>query len=284
MPFCSVVVPTRNRSDSLSATLTALEAVEIPVGWTAELVVVDNGSTDDTPEVVARARFAAQPVRRLEEPVEGPSRARNAGIRASRGEVVLFLDDDMRPPPMWLQGLARPILDGRAEATVSQFRAAEGRDRSWLTDNDRAMLITEQTLDYEHPFLVASFAVTREALEVCGGFEEELGAGGGIWGGEDVLLTLQLRARGYAILTVPEIVVEHWFDPAKLDRAALDARAAAGARSEAWIAYHWFGRGARASRVKAPILRLLGRERQFAWHDQMRIESRRPRKYAEWRV
>jgi glycosyltransferase involved in cell wall biosynthesis len=281
MPTCSVVLPTRNRCESLRETLSALAAVTIPKGWTADLTVVDNGSTDATAGVVAQARFVGWSVRHLFEPEGGLSRARNAGIRTSEGEVVLFIDDDMRPPEKWLEGLALPIITGRAAATVSQFKAGRGRDRPWLTDADRAMLITERTVDSNHPFLVASFAVSRDALERCGGFEEELGAGGPVWGGEDILLTLQLRDRGLTVVAVPEVVVEHWFDVRKLNRADLDDRAAEGSRSEAWIAYHWFGRDPRPSFLKAPLLRLLKRGREFAWHDQMRIESRRPRKFAQ---
>ena len=231
--------------------------------------------------MAAAARFAGGAARHVFEPRRGLSRARNAGVSSTDGDVILFLDDDMRPPANWLEGLAVPILEGRADATVSQFRAGAGRDRPWLTDAERAMLITEHTIDSSAPFLVASFAISRVALGACGGFEEELGAGGRVWGGEDILLTHQLRAHGFVLVAVPEVVVEHWFDVDKMERQTLDKRAVMGARSEAWIAYHWFGRDSRPSHLKAPVLRLMGRRRAFAWHDQMRIEARRPRKFSK---
>jgi glycosyltransferase involved in cell wall biosynthesis len=91
----SVVIPTKDRIGALTETLDRLARQRgVPGDW--EVVVVDNGSADGTPEVVA-ARELPVPLRVLREPRRGPASARNTGVRAARGEVVLFLGDDMAP-------------------------------------------------------------------------------------------------------------------------------------------------------------------------------------------
>src|SRR5205085_9729138 len=89
----SVVIPTSDRSETLATTRERLRAQE-DVGGLAEIVVVDNGSTDDTPQVLAdAAEGPGLPVRWLREPRLGPAAARNAGVRAADGDLILFLGD-----------------------------------------------------------------------------------------------------------------------------------------------------------------------------------------------
>jgi glycosyltransferase involved in cell wall biosynthesis len=280
MPPSSValVIPTRDRSDTLRETLAAVERLEVPQGWQTELVIVDNGSKDDTPEVAAGGRLGRARAQVVIQPESGVAKSRNVGARATTAAVVAFLDDDISPPARWLEAIAVPILDGRVTGTVTLFSAA-GLP-AWMNDDERAMLVTEDSIHPAHPWFAAgSMGILRTSFEACGGFEEELGPGALGSGGEDLLLTHQLKARGERLELV-SVTVDHRIDLERINRSFLEARAIAGMRSDAWISYHWFGRDPRPSRAKAPILRLLGRKRQFAWHDQMRIEGRKPRKFA----
>lgn len=257
---CSVIVPTRNRCESLSETLTALARVDVPAGWRVELIVVDNGSSDASSAVAARGSIGNVSARVLAELRPGVSRARNRGAGGSSGDVLLFLDDDMRPPPNWLDALAGPIVAGEADATVSQFRAGAGRDRPWLKDDERALFITEHSVDNDHPFLVGgSMAISRAAYDFCGGFDERLGPGVLGAGGEDLLMTYQLENAGYRIASVAQVVTEHWFDEAKLTRLGVRERRVASAMSEVWLAYHWFGRSDALERPKLVLLGVQGR-------------------------
>jgi hypothetical protein len=143
-------------------------------------------------------------------------------------------------------------------------------------------------------------AIRRDLFEFIGGFEEELGPGVLGAGGEDLLMTDQIIAAGKEIVCVSDVVVEHWMDETKVTPDALVARAADAARSEAWLARHWHGRVDRFPAAKVLALRALrkfGRARRagyaatgvaswdgvmaarIAWHSQMAIEQRRPRKY-----
>ena len=89
----SVVVPTYNRAPVLARCLDALAAQDPPPG---EVVVVDDGSTDDTPAVLAERRDSIRIVRQDN---GGRAAAKNAGVDAARGDVVLFLDDDVIATP-----------------------------------------------------------------------------------------------------------------------------------------------------------------------------------------
>lgn len=105
-PRVSVVVPTRNRPESLRRCLAALETQTVPV----EVVVVGDSEG------------------------RGPAWARNEGVRRAQGEVVCFTDDDCAPAPGWVEALTAPILSGEAGATsgpVSMGEGATAADKAW---------------------------------------------------------------------------------------------------------------------------------------------------------
>src|SRR5690349_18157570 len=89
----SLIVATKNRASRLEPFFAAIERLQFDKSW--ELIVADNGSTDNTAELVrafgARVTF---PVRYVYQNEPGNSNARNAGIAASRGELLAFTDDD----------------------------------------------------------------------------------------------------------------------------------------------------------------------------------------------
>lgn len=100
-PAISVIVPTRNRAKSLRALLDSFARLE-PPPVPYEIVIADNGSTDETPRILAEWKAAApgRAVLQVEQP--GKSRAVNAAISASHGQVLAFLDDDVVAEPRWL--------------------------------------------------------------------------------------------------------------------------------------------------------------------------------------
>jgi len=98
-PTVSVVVPTYQRMDVLPEVLDALESQRGAPPF--EIVVIDDGSKDDTPGYLAERRFAV-PARVLCQENQGPAAARNAGVRAASGRWVAFLGDDTVPTPGWI--------------------------------------------------------------------------------------------------------------------------------------------------------------------------------------
>src|SRR5215468_122583 len=103
----SVVVPTRNRAASLARALESL-ARATPPRRGLEVVVVDNGSEDDTQAVIARFR-GRLPLRSVFEPRAGIAHARNAGVAAAQGEHLLWTDDDVTVCRDWIRSYERAI-------------------------------------------------------------------------------------------------------------------------------------------------------------------------------
>ena len=101
-PACSVVIPCLNDAEMLERCLRALEGQSRPAD---EIVVVDNGSTDDSAEVARR-----HGVRVVEEPIRGIPQATSAGFDAARGELLLRLDADSVPPHDWIARIERAFV------------------------------------------------------------------------------------------------------------------------------------------------------------------------------
>jgi len=109
----TVILCTYNRAAILPTALQSVAASKLPDSVHWEVLVVDNNSKDNTKAIVAdfMARFPGR-FRYLFEPRQGKSNALNAGIRASEGEIIAFLDDDVTVEPTWLANLSQPLLSG----------------------------------------------------------------------------------------------------------------------------------------------------------------------------
>ena len=247
----SIVIATRDRRESLAATLTALEALRAPPGLTWEVIVVDNGSTDGTAEICTGRSSHPFPLRRISEPRRGKSRALNTGVAAARGDFIAFIDDDVRPDAGWLEEIARPLTEGRADAVNGSVRIAPERVRPWMTATHRAWL-AETRPDREG--VGANLAVRREVLGVVPGFDPELGPGTlGLW--EDTLFLAQVRSAGLRVTAAPEALAEHHFHETRLERSGWLKHAAAQGRSEAYVAWHWEHAPDHAALVREVALR-----------------------------
>ena len=105
-PDFSVVVPAYQAADVIGGCVRALHTQTVPREQ-YEIIVVDDGSTDGT-RAAAHEAGADQVLSR---PHRGPAAARNAGIEASRGEIVVFTDADCEPSPEWLEHMTTPFTD-----------------------------------------------------------------------------------------------------------------------------------------------------------------------------
>jgi len=112
----SVVVCTRNRAGPLRALLASFAALRVPPGLAWELLIVDNGSTDDTAAVVMGHQDRL-PIRCVREETPGLSNARNRGVAAARGRLICWTDDDVEIDPDWLAAYAEAAR-AHPEATV----------------------------------------------------------------------------------------------------------------------------------------------------------------------
>jgi glycosyltransferase involved in cell wall biosynthesis len=89
----SIIITTHNRAAALAQTLKNFAHIALPTGWSAELIVVDNASTDQTLAVVQNATYQKLSVRYLNEPRKGKGFALNTGIAAAKADIPLFTDD-----------------------------------------------------------------------------------------------------------------------------------------------------------------------------------------------
>ena len=217
-PAVSIVVPTHNRAAYLAVTLESLAAQSLEADY--EVIVVDDGSTDDTAAVAARAGAAYE---RHPAP-RGPNAARNTGIAASRAPLIALVDDDVRAPAGWLAALVSGAdRHGWADAFGGPIRASLegpsprgcGREQPPITTLD----LGDSDRDAEFVWS-ANMAVRRDAVERVGGFDEHVP----IYGDEEEWI-MRLHTAGGRVAYVAAAGLEH-------RRAGRDARLRALARAE----------------------------------------------------
>jgi len=139
----SLLLATRNRLAELQSCLAAIRRLRVPGGSSLEVLVVDNGSTDGTGSWLSSQPADQAPGIRLvplSEPLPGKSRALNQAMRASTGEVLAFIDDDVEVDPDWLVGLEQGFATG-AGALQGGIRLRLGGPRPWwMTPRVEAIL------------------------------------------------------------------------------------------------------------------------------------------------
>src|SRR5579864_3689500 len=115
----SIIIPTFNGGARIADCLGAL--VKQTAGRDAEIVVVNDGSTDNTADVVARYTG----VRLVSQSNAGPAAARNRGALEARGTIILFTDDDCVPMPDWLDGMLEPFNDPELVGAKGAYRTLQ---------------------------------------------------------------------------------------------------------------------------------------------------------------
>jgi glucosyl-dolichyl phosphate glucuronosyltransferase len=252
----SIIICTYNRAGDLTQTLNSLREVKLPNAEDTELIIVDNGSTDDTSSVAKSFSRNGIHVRYLYEARRGKAHAYNAGIGAAKGRVLLFADDDIRFPRNWIDGMCAPIVAGEVDAVAGGVCMAKHLERPWMQEMHRLFIGAETAslTDDNFELIGSSMAVARSVLEKVPAFDTELGPGSptGLWSGEETLFSWQVLQAGYRIKLHKEVCVEHHFDPRRLRREAFIARAIYSGRSHAYLAYHW-----QHKPIKWPLLRFL---------------------------
>lgn len=204
----SVIVCTRNRSDALARLLERLEQLVVPAGVRWELIVVDNGSTDGTAALLASPPRTL-PMRVVNELTCGLSRARNAGLAAATGDLLLMTDDDCLPDPQWLAVMrdefARApslgVLGGRVELFDQRDQPTTTR-----TSRERGQIAGALDLD---SIIGCNMAFRRSALAAAGPFDIALGGGTGAGAGEDVDFVYRALRAGLRIEYSPDALVYH---------------------------------------------------------------------------
>jgi glycosyltransferase involved in cell wall biosynthesis/GT2 family glycosyltransferase len=225
-PRASVVIPTRNRPASVRETLDLVLESEYPRDR-FEVIVVDNASGEDERVTLPPGIGDGVEVRLLREEAPGGSSARNAGLRAATGELVVFCDDDVAPDRHWLASLVLGFRQGDrvgAVAGLSLPRELETHAQVWYEGFSTAVRgYRPRLLDRRDPppelplfpFTVGdlgtgqNFAFRRDVFTELGGFDPALGTGSVTLGGEDVEAMFRVLLADRQLAYMPGAIVRH---------------------------------------------------------------------------
>jgi cellulose synthase/poly-beta-1,6-N-acetylglucosamine synthase-like glycosyltransferase len=219
-PEITVAICTWNRAGELTE---AVKSVADQMTSTPfEILVVDNGSTDSTPRVVARLSEELPNLRCVVEPVQGISRARNRALHAARAPVVLYLDSDARAEPGWLQAYVDALAKHPDAACIGgPVRLRWGRTPpSWLPWVARvyygAYNLGAEThlLANGEPLRNMNMVLRRDAALAVGGYDASLGRRGrSLRTGEEDELLDRLRNAGHRVYWIGNAWINHSVPP-----------------------------------------------------------------------
>lgn len=191
LPDTSVVMVTWNRADMLDEALASISRLE-PAP--AEVIVVDDGSTDDTRTVVANHGAVYVRIEHA-----GIAAARNAGWQSARGSIIAMTDDDCVVTPGWLGFLVAPIVEGAADIVQGKVLPRDDHaDRvgPW----SRTLRVVRDRGSYQ----TANIAYRRTFMEQAGGFDPSLARVG-----EDADLAWRIKKLGGRTSFSDDALVRH---------------------------------------------------------------------------
>jgi GT2 family glycosyltransferase len=208
----SVIIPARNESNVIDATLDAL----IPLTRTldAELIVVDAGSEDGTADV-ARCHGAAV----IREAAIPPGAARNAGARRASGRLYAFLDADVTVTQEWVKRIRELARERDRVPLVTGSRCSINEEAGWIERRWFGAMAHHQGRYINSANLVCDATVFR----ALAGFSEVLSTG------EDVDFCKRARAHGYSLAHDPKLHAIHTRYPSRI--------------ADFWIREAWHGAG-----------------------------------------
>lgn len=196
----SIIIPTFNGASRIGSCLDALTAQLR--GRDIEILVIDDGSKDNTAEVVRH--YSA--VRLISQANAGPAAARNHGARVARGKILLFTDDDCVPMPNWLDAMlncfndpeivgAKGIYRTRQKSLAARFVQIEYEDKYRLMAN-------LPTIDFIDTY---SAGFIRDRFQEMNGYDTSFP----VACAEDIELSYRMSARGWKMKFAPEAIVYH---------------------------------------------------------------------------
>jgi len=211
MSRVSVVICTRNREKALRNCLRSIaESASRPF----EVLVVDQSTNGRTEKAVTEESAKSPfPMLYMHLDTVGHTKARNAGVRASHGQIIAFTDDDCLVDTGWLDALSREFTDSRVSCVCGRTQPADHRERP------KAALLS--TLDHYRRRLVRgkhnpvtvgrgnNMAFRKADLLMLGGFNERIGVGTSLYAGDDLDLFYRLMEAGGYIVHTPDAVVLH---------------------------------------------------------------------------
>lgn len=198
--FLSVIVPVCNAEQTIAECLTALACQTIPRA-AYEVIVVDDGSTDRTAEIIRQVN-----VQLIQQPNAGPAAARNYGAQAAHGEILLFTDADCAPAPDWIERMIEPFRDPEIAGSKGVYRTRQkeliARFVQLEYEDKYARMLHQDRIDFVDTY---SAAYRREIFLANGGFDPLFPTASV----EDQEFSFRLARKGYRLVFVPQAIVYH---------------------------------------------------------------------------
>lgn len=199
-PTYSVIIPAYNAETTIGECLEALSHQTLPREF-YEVVVVDDGSTDNTAGIVQ-----AFDVRYMFQENKGPAGARNNGAFSAKGDIILFIDSDCVPFPHWLEEMVKPFdrhdVDGVKGAYKTKQRSLTARFAQAEFEDRYALLQTHTYIDMVDTY---SAAFKKSVFTEAGGFDENFPSANN----EDTELSYRLASQGKRFVFNPDALVTH---------------------------------------------------------------------------
>ena len=217
----TLILCTWNRCQDLAEALDSIARSRLPetAGW--EVLIVDNNSTDQTRTMAEDfCRLHAPHFTYLFEPTQGKAHALNAGLRAARGEIIAFTDDDVVVEPEWLDNLTAPIREGICDGVGGRtFAYGNFAPPRWLPVQTQEGIAPfalfdrgTQPADLAETPYGNNMAFRRDAFVKCGTFRADVGTH------EDSDLGQRFLAAGLHLRYEPSAVVYHRVPASRLRR------------------------------------------------------------------
>jgi GT2 family glycosyltransferase len=238
-PRISVVIPTRDRGDTLVQTLAALDAQALAPA-DVEILVVDNGSSNETGAALKHRPPGPFPLHVLHEPVPGPAAARNRGWRAASAPVTLFLGDDMIPAgPDLVGGHLAHYERGSVHGVLGRVQWWPDRPATpfmhWLEHGGPQFpfdTLAPGPVEPAKYLFTSNVSLDTEVLRRTGGFDERFPFAAV----EDAELGVRLQQQGSTLLYDPALLVHH--DHPQRPAAYVDRMERSGASAALLHAMH----------------------------------------------
>ncbi len=191
----SIVIPAYNAEKTIRSLLDSLMVLDYPE---YEIIVVNDGSVDATKEIVERYS-----VRLIDQEHSGASAARDAGLRAARGEIVAYVDSDVKVDCDWLRNLILPFKESGVAATTGQtIFLRNDKCTSWVRSLDIERRNARRG-EYTRLANGPNSAFRRDVLLEVGGFDPRW------YHAEDTEVSYRIWQKGYRIRYVLEAIVHH---------------------------------------------------------------------------
>jgi cellulose synthase/poly-beta-1,6-N-acetylglucosamine synthase-like glycosyltransferase len=201
-PQVSVIIPAYNTEKTISKTLQAVLSQDFPKNQ-FEVLVVDDGSTDNTKKIVSKFKR----VKLISIRHSGPAKARNTGAKLAKGEIIVFTDSDCIPKKNWLKSLVLPFKDKDIVCVAGSYAT--------LNKNKLIARFIGFEIEYRHQKMkkfktidfVGSYncAYKKFIFKKFHGFDESFI----VASGEDTELSYRIKDAGYKVIFKPKAMVFH---------------------------------------------------------------------------